>query len=44
MKETVVNDSMVYGGFVDKETRRKMREEAIRSKEGPGREVEINPE
>ncbi|CAG8477591.1 16843_t:CDS:2 [Funneliformis mosseae] len=44
LKETVGNDSMVYGGFVDKETRRKMKEEAIKSNIGSRRVVETDPE
>ena len=44
LKETVGDDSMVYGGFVDKETRRKMKEEAIKSKKESRRVVETNPE
>ncbi|CAG8434547.1 5351_t:CDS:2 [Diversispora eburnea] len=41
IKETVGDDASRYGGFVDKETRRKMKEEAISNSERNS--VKINP-
>ncbi|RIA95777.1 hypothetical protein C1645_816213 [Glomus cerebriforme] len=44
LKETVGDDSMRYGGFIDKETRRKMKEEAIKSKKAGSRLYNSNPD
>lgn len=45
IKETMIDESK-YGGFIDKETRRKMREAAISNsgKDGTKRFVEEDPE
>ncbi|CAB4385052.1 import inner membrane translocase subunit tim44 [Rhizophagus irregularis] len=42
LKETVGDDSMSYGGFVDKETRKKMKEQAL--SKSKSKVVEMNPE
>ncbi|RIB01941.1 hypothetical protein C2G38_2009765 [Gigaspora rosea] len=44
LKETVGDDISKYGGFVDKETRRKMKEETSKSGTKAGRVIERNPE
>jgi hypothetical protein len=43
LKETIGDDSMYYGGFADKETRRKIREKATGPNKGPTI-IEPNPE
>lgn len=43
-KTVLKDDSGRYGGFVDKETRRKMREEAQKNAEGGAKAVSENPE
>ncbi|CAO0799510.1 unnamed protein product [Mucor circinelloides] len=43
-KTVLKDDSGRYGGFVDKETRRKMREEAQKTTEGAAKNVAENPE
>ncbi|KAF0504897.1 import inner membrane translocase subunit tim44 [Gigaspora margarita] len=44
LKETVGDDISKYGGFIDKETRRKMKEETSKSGSKAGRVIERNPE
>lgn len=43
-KTVLKDDTGRYGGFVDKETRRKMREEAQKSTEGATKAVSENPD